>query len=113
MSSPSPLASLSGPEACTRTIAYYNSADAGEVISKDIDQLRKNIVIINGLFDKVMRPLQAFDHKHAKSSKSEGALAPQWADFRTVCSICLCLARHTRVTINPSTAIQQVRRQKP
>ncbi|EIW54661.1 uncharacterized protein TRAVEDRAFT_50800 [Trametes versicolor FP-101664 SS1] len=83
MSSPSPLASLSGPEACTRTIAYYNSADAGEVISKDIDQLRKNIVIINGLFDKVMRPLQAFDHKHAKSSNSEGALAPQWADFRT------------------------------
>lgn len=87
MTSYSLLDPLLGLDRCTLLTTFYDSPTAGEVISQDIDQLRKSIDAINGLFDKVMRPLQAFDYEYSISSEAQDALAPQWAAFRTVSPI--------------------------
>ncbi|EIW54654.1 uncharacterized protein TRAVEDRAFT_22582 [Trametes versicolor FP-101664 SS1] len=64
-----------------QVIVYLNSDTARQAIHKDIDNLGKNIETINALFDKVMRPLQAFDHQ---SPDGKSVLATQWAAFRKV-----------------------------
>lgn len=83
-----------GLDRCTLLTTFYDSPLAGEVISQDIDQLRKSIDTINDLFDKVMRPLQAFDYEYSSSSEAKNALVPQWAAFRTGSLVCSVIALH-------------------
>ncbi|KAL1948631.1 hypothetical protein VTO73DRAFT_10437 [Trametes versicolor] len=93
MTSYSLLDPLLGLDRCTLLTTFYESPTAGEVMSQDIDQLRKSIDAINGLFDKVMRPLQAFDYEYSISSEAQDALAPQWAAFRTRFNMCVDSSR--------------------